>query len=67
MLVLSKKVNFYSKAIKYPRYKLVFLDKNPTVRFSDMKNSKKPHQFKNVLKKKFQSDLVQKLMILFIS
>ena len=72
MLVLLKTVilySKYSKAFKYPRYTKVFLDENPKTRFTEMKkkSSNKQHKYKNFLKKKFLSDLVYKLLILFVS
>ena len=36
-MVLSIKVILYSKAIKFLRYKKVFLGENPKTRFLDMK------------------------------
>ena len=41
MLVLSKKGIIYNKAFKYLRYKKVFLDENPKIKFSDMKKLQK--------------------------
>ena len=67
MLVVSttKKVIVYSKAFKYPHYKKVFLDEKN--RFSDMKKFEKRHFFFFKYYKKFLSDLVYKLLILFVS
>ena len=38
---MSKKVIVYSKALKYPRYKKVFIDEIPKTGFSDMKKNAK--------------------------
>ena len=64
----QKKVIFDSWAFKYLRYKKVILDENQKTRFSDLKkNYKKPHKHKNVLQKRFLSDLVYQLLILMVS
>ena len=55
--VNQKKVLAHRKAIKYPRYNIVFIDENQKLGFQT-KTPKSHTNLKSPLKKKFLSDLV---------
>ena len=67
MLVLTKRVIFYSKTFTYLRCKKVLLE-NPKTKFLDItKTQKSKVNIKIVLQKTFLSDLESQLLILLVS